>query len=365
MQKTAIVCVTNDLSTDQRVHKTCITLQKCGYWVIEVGRLLPDSVPLERSYFTLRKKLWFHKGFLFYAEYNVRLFLYLITKEVDLIFANDLDTLPAAFIVSKLRKKKLIFDAHELFPEVPELIHRPIIKGIWNKIEYLIFPRLKHSITVCKSISDYYNYKYNIQMSVVRNIPFYHISSDLKPAIFYPDKKIILYQGALNKGRGLEMVLDAMPLIENVMLVIIGDGDIRLQLEKRTKRLNIEDKVHFFGKISGDELYKYTPSASIGLCLLENKGLNYYYSLPNRIFDYLQAGVPVLATRFPEISNIVETYKTGILIEHYEPTYLAEVINDMLINPIDTSHFQYVAKELCWENEEKVLKEVINRTTVQ
>ena len=74
MKKTAIVCVTNDLTTDQRVHKTCMTLQKCGYWVIETGRLLPESLPLERSYFTLRRKLWFRKGPLFYAEFNIRLF---------------------------------------------------------------------------------------------------------------------------------------------------------------------------------------------------------------------------------------------------------------------------------------------------
>jgi glycosyltransferase involved in cell wall biosynthesis len=152
-----------------------------------------------------------------------------------------------------------------------------------------------------------------------------------------------------------------MPLIENTMLVIIGDGDIRKQLEERTKTLKIEDKVYFMGKISGDKLHEYTPSADIGLCLLENKGLNYYYALPNRIFDYLQAGVPVLATNFPEIVNIVDTYHTGILIDHYEPEYLAGVINEMLKNPFDTSHFQSVAKELSWENEEQVLMKLINR----
>jgi glycosyltransferase involved in cell wall biosynthesis len=360
MQKTAVVCVSNDLTTDQRVHKTCLTLQKCGYWVIETGRLLPDSLTLERPYFTFRKKMWFTKGPQFYAELNIRLFLYLISKDVDLIFANDLDTLPAAYLVSKLRNKNLIFDAHELFPEVPELVTRPIIKGIWERIENRIFPHLTHSITVSKSISDYYKNKYNIQMHVVRNIPYYHNSKEIKPRISFPGKKIILYQGALNKGRGLEMVLDAMPFIENAMLVIIGDGDIRRVLEEKTKKLKIENKVHFLGKISGDKLYEYTPSADIGLCLLENMGLNYYYSLPNRIFDYLQAGVPVLASRFPEIVNIVEKYNTGRLIDHFESTYLAGVIKTMLDNPLNTEHFDSVAKELCWENEEKGLISVIN-----
>jgi glycosyltransferase involved in cell wall biosynthesis len=361
MQKTAVVCVSNDLTTDQRVHKTCITLQKCGYWVIETGRLLPESLPLERPYFTLRKKLWFRKGPLFYAEFNIRLFLYLMTKDVDLIFANDLDTLLAAYLAAKLRQKRLIFDAHELFPEVPELVTRPLIKGIWEKIENRIFPHLTHSITVSKSISDYYKNKYNIQMHVVRNIPEYHNSKKVQPRISFPGKKVILYQGALNKGRGLEMVLDAMPLIENAMLVIIGDGDIRWALEEKTKKLEIENKVCFLGKISGDKLYEYTPAADLGLCLLENMGLNYYYSLPNRIFDYLQAGVPVLASRFPEIVNIVEKYNTGLLIDHLEPVYLADVINNMIKNPFNTDHFYAVAKELCWENEEKELISVINK----
>jgi glycosyltransferase involved in cell wall biosynthesis len=338
-----------------------MTLQKCGYFVIETGRLLPESLSLERPYFTLRKKLWFRKGPQFYAEFNIRLFFHLMTANVDLIFANDLDTLPAAYLASRLRKKALIFDAHELFTEVPELEKRPVIKNIWGKIEELILPHLTNSITVCKSIADYYKSKYNIPMDVVRNIPNHLSPLAVKQKISFPGKKIILYQGALNTGRGLEMVMDAMPFIENAMLVIIGDGDIRHQLAERTKTLKIEDRVSFWGKISAEKLYEYTPSAHIGLCLLENRGLNYYYSLPNRIFDYLQAGVPVLATRFPEITNIVETYKTGVLIDHYEPTYLAEVINNMLKNPFNTEHFESVSKEFSWEKEEKVLMEVINR----
>jgi len=357
----AIVCVTDDLTNDQRVNKTCTTLVKCGYWVKEYGRLLPESMPLERSYFTVRKKHWFRKGPQFYAEFNIRLFLYLMFAEVDLIFSNDLDTLPAAYLTAKLRKKRLIFDAHELFPETPELVNRPIIKSIWGKIESSILPHLTETITVCKSISDYYKIKYNIQMLVVRNISILHPPVTTKPKISFPDKKIILYQGALNTGRGLEMVMDAMPFIEKAMLIIIGNGDIRQQLVERTKALRIEEKVHFVGEISGDKLYEYTPSADIGLCILENKGLNYYYSLPNRVFDYLQAGVPILATRFPEITNIVEKYKTGVLIDHYEPVYLAGVINNMLENPINKEHFEDVRKEFCWENEEKILMGIINK----
>jgi glycosyltransferase involved in cell wall biosynthesis len=360
MQKTAVVCVTNDLSTDQRVHKTCIALQKSGYWLVLTGRLLPESLPLERSYFTLRKKLWFRSGPQFYAEFNVRLFFYLMSKELDLIVANDLDTLPAAYLVAKLRNKKLLFDAHELFSEVPELVKRPLVKWFWQKTEDFILPQIANSMTVCQSIADYYHNKYNIDMKVVRNVPLFRISQRTNKLAF-PNKKIILYQGALNVGRGLEWVLNAMPMIDNAMLVIIGNGDICKQLEELTASLRIQDKVQFTGAISGELLHEYTASADIGLCLLEEMGLNYYYALPNRIFDYIQAGVPVLATSFPEIANVVDTYKTGVLIDHYEPVYLAETINNMLANPIDTTHFAEVSKELCWENEEKVLLEILNK----
>jgi glycosyltransferase involved in cell wall biosynthesis len=364
MQKTAIVCVSNDLSTDQRVHKTCLTLQKCGYWVVEVGRLLPDSLPLQRPYFVLRKKLQFRSGPFFYAELNIRLFLYLLSAEVDLIFANDLDTLPAAFLAAKLRNKRLIYDTHEFYTETPELVHRPVTQAIWRTIENFAFPRLTDIITVNESIAKLYSDKFNKKIHVCRNIPLSVAStSHIKKEDLgiSSDKKVILYQGALNVGRGLEWVLAAMPLIENAILLIIGDGDIRKKLQQQTKRLGVEDKVVFLGRIDSNKLAEYTPLADIGLCLLEEKGLSYYYSLPNRVFDYLNAGVPILATDFPEITKIVKTHKTGMLINHYEADYLAKVINEMLTVPLDTAHFKNISKELSWEKEEKVLVEVINK----
>ena len=360
MQKTAVVLATNDLVTDQRVHKTCTTLQKCGYWVVEFGFLRPRSLPLERSYFTLRPKLWFSDGPFFYAEFNIRIFFYLMTSSFDLVFANDLDTLPAAYLASKLRRKRLIFDAHELFIELPELADRVIVKNIWDKLENYLLPKLNETITVCKSIAEIYNKKYNLKMEVIRNIPLYRPKTNLKK-ISYPGKKIILYQGSLNLARGLEWIIDAMPFVDNAMLVIIGAGDIHKNLENRVINAVLSDKVVFYGEVDGELLYQYTSSADIGLCLLEQKGLNYYYALPNRIFDYIHAGVPVLATNFPEIANIVETYKTGVLIDHYEPEYLAATINNMLENPLNTSHFEAVAKELCWENEEKMLVSIVNK----
>ena len=356
--KRIILSVTNDLNSDQRVLKVAHSCQKYGFDVLLIGRKLKKSAPLDLPFSYKRLRLIFNHSALFYAEFNIRLFFLLMFAKTDILLSNDTDTLLANYLVSKIRRKKLVFDAHELFPEVPELAHRPIVKRIWQKIEDWIFPHLKHCYTVCQSISDYYNKKYNIQMKVVRNVPYFSKYTD-KKLLNYSNKKIILYQGALNVGRGLEWTIDAMPLVKSAVLVIIGDGDITHELKERVNHLNLTDKVFFLGRIAGSELHKYTPSADLGLCLLEHRGLNYYYALPNRIFDYLHAGVPILATDFPEIAQIVNTYKTGILVNHYEPEYLAKVINNFFSKEFDTTHFTETAEKFCWEKEEKILLEVI------
>jgi glycosyltransferase involved in cell wall biosynthesis len=353
-----IILVTNDLATDQRVLKVATVFQQNNFEILLVGRRLQNSPDIE---FTNRRfKLLFNRSVLFYTEYNIRVFFLLLFAKCSHILANDTDTLPAAFVVSKLKRIRLLFDAHELFPEVPELADRHFVKKIWTKIEDFIFPHLKNSYTVCDSIANYYNQKYGISMKVIRNIPLHHSFSD--KILDYGDKKIILYQGALNKGRGIEWVIDAMSMIENAILVIIGTGDLDEQLRTQVRSAKLENKVRFLGRIEASELYKYTPSASLGICLLDNIGLSYYFALPNRIFDYLHAGIPVLATCFPEIENIVSKYKTGELINHYEPEYLAGVINKMLLQHYDKTHFSELSNVLCWEKESAKLIEIIQQT---
>ena len=194
-------------------------------------------------------------------------------------------------------------------------------------------------------------------MKVVRNVPYY------RPAPTQPkqrqNKKTILYQGAVNTGRGLEWVIDAMPYVKDAQLLIIGSGDIKKQLMEKVEAMQLNHKVSFVDKMKPEALLSYTRQADLGLCLLENKGLSYYYALPNRIFDYINAGIPVLATRFPEIEAIVDTYQTGVLIDNYEPESLAQTINKMLEAPYPTEHFQSLASKFCWENEEKILLDII------
>ena len=194
-------------------------------------------------------------------------------------------------------------------------------------------------------------------MKVVRNVPYYRPAPTQQKQS--QNIKTILYQGAVNTGRGLEWVIDAMPYVKDAQLLIIGSGDIKPQLEEKVRAMQLTDKIRFEDKMKPEALLSYTRQADLGLCLLENKGLSYYYALPNRIFDYINAGIPVLATRFPEIEAIVDTYQTGVLIDNYEPEYLAQTINEMMEQPYPTEHFQSLASKFCWENEEKILLDII------
>jgi glycosyltransferase involved in cell wall biosynthesis len=283
--------------------------------------------------------------------------------KADVFLSNDTDTLPANYFAARIRSKHLVFDAHELFPEVPELANRPTVKNIWTKIENKIFPRLKNSYTVCKSISDEYHKKYGIRMEVVRNIPYAEIpikepSTRVKNIINdiekqkQENKKIIIYQGAVNIGRGIEPVIKAMPLLPDFIFYVVGDGDI-------IHKLQAGEQVVLTGKIPADELRYITEKADVGVNILENKGLNYYYALPNRIFDYMRAGIPVVSTDFPEIRNIIEKYNAGVLITDCQPKELAKAIIQAIENK------KQIKNDLSWEKESKKIIEIFSTLEIK
>jgi glycosyltransferase involved in cell wall biosynthesis len=362
-QKRIIVSVTSDLVSDNRVHKVCTTLANMGFNVLLTGRRLPLSLPLlPRPYSTKRFSLVFKKGPFFYAEYNFRLFVFLLFSKADILLANDLDTLPANFIASKLKQKPLIYDSHEFFTEVPELIGRPRVKQIWEWLERRMVPELKFAYTVCESIAKIYNEKYGVPFRVVRNVPMAGTTSGKKEN--GKTEKMILYQGAVNVGRGLEQAIHAMHFVENVRLVIAGGGDIKTYLEKLVETENLSAKVIFTGRLPLEELVQLTPQADLGLSIEEDLGLNYRFALPNKLFDYIQAQVPVLTTNLPEMAALVSRYQIGEIISSLEPAHLAKKINEMLRDEIKRSvwkkNLEAAARELTWDNEEKVLQELFS-----
>jgi len=371
--KKIIVSVTNDLVSDQRVHKVCQTLVKMEFNVLLVGRKKKNSLPINpRNYSTLRLKLFFEKGFLFYAEYNIHLFFFLLFRKVDVLIANDLDTLLPNFLISKIKQKKLVYDSHEYFCFVPELMDRPLIQRVWKTIEKFLFPKLKFVMTVNNSIADLYKKEYKVNVAVVRNVPLtqkfqtYKIKEFKQKLGFSEEQKIIIYQGAVNKDRGLEEAVLAMQFTDkNIVLLIVGDGDILNDLKNLCNENKLNERVQFIPKVNFDELKNYTAIADIGISLEKNTNLNYRYSLPNKLFDYIHSEIPVLAAPLEEIKIVFNKFEVGLLIENHNPKHIAEKINEMLANQEKHSvwkeNTKLAAIEYCWEKEEEKLKKIYNK----
>ncbi len=358
--KRIIVSVTNDLVTDQRVDKTCDVLTEIGFEVILVGRKLKKSLPIHRKYSAKRFRLLFNKGVLFYTEYNIRLFLFLLFTKKDMLFSNDLDTLLPNYFIGILQRKELIFDSHELFSEIPELVNKQQVKNIWLYLEKTIIPKLQNVITVSDSIKNHYHNLYGISPIVIRNIPKIKKISQKNFEIDAEGKKVILYQGSVNIGRGIELMIDTMALLDEYLFIVIGDGDILEQLKEKVSNLSLHNKVKFLGKKTPEELKEITPNATIGMSLEEDLGLNYRYALPNKIFDYLHANVPVIIADLPEMRALIKRYPIGEILTKRTPKKLAKTIISMTNNSYE-KELKTAKKELNWSKEKEKLISIFSK----
>ena len=369
-----IVSVTSDLVTDQRVNRNCLALRDQGFQVLLVGRELPESGPVgERPYEVKRLRLLFTKGPLFYASYNLSLFFFLLFNKANALFANDLDTLTANWLASVIKKIPLIYDSHEYFTGVPEIQNRPFVKGAWQRIERLIFPKLKTIITVNDSIAGLYRKEYGKQLVVIRNIPLKPNLPQIKGSIteerirlgLPADKNIIILQGSgINIDRGSEEAVLAMKYVNNAVLLILGGGDVMPLLRKLVSENHLGDKVIFKNRMPYVNMMEHTRLCDLGLTLDKDTNINYRFSLPNKVFDYIHAGIPILATRLPEVERIVKGYEVGDFTESHQPEAIATAINSMLNDSLKVAQWkknlQIASQELTWKMESKKFPNIIH-----
>ncbi len=353
--KHIVFTVTNDLSYDQRMQRICNSLSANGYYVLLVGRRSGTSRTLTKEiYQQKRLNIFFEKRFLFYAEYNIRLFFYLLFVKMDAVCAIDLDTILPCFFVSALRNKIRIYDAHELFTEMKEIITRPVVKKIWTSVEKFSVPKFKLGYTVSGLIAEELKKRYNVSYNVIRNLP---MASNTIPL---PESqgKIILYQGAVNEARGLESLVSAMQNVE-ASLHIYGDGNIYNKIEQLIREKKVQNKVTLKGKVTPVELRLITQQAFIGINLVQPFGLNQVYSLANKFFDYIQAGIPQLTMNFPEYKKINDVFEIALLINSINENEISSALNlllndAVLYNKLRENCFK-ARKELNWQKEEQKL----------
>lgn len=334
--------------------RICTSLANAGYEVHLTGRRLKDSLPLaEKPYRQKRLRVFFQKGKLAYAEYNVRLFFYLLFKKMDGICAIDLDTILPCYYISKIKGVIRIYDAHELFCEMKEIVTRPKIYAWWKRIEKATVPHFKNGYTVNEPIAAEFHKMYGSNYEVIRSIAL-----QKEPPQDVQREKFILYQGAVNEGRSFETLIPAMKHV-NAKLVICGKGNFAEQAMQLAKDNNVSDKVIFKGAIAPQELKHITDSAYIGLTLFENKGLSNYYSLANRFFDYIHSYTPQLCVDYPVYSSINDQYNVAVMISDLSPESIAAKLNDLLLDDAKWQQLhencKLAAKVLSWQQEEKKL----------
>lgn len=311
------------------MHRICTSLAEHGYSVTLVGRQLRHSPSLRKEKFSQKRlRCLFTKGKLFYLEYNIRLFFYLLPRKMDAICAIDLDTILPCLYVSKLKKVPRIYDAHELFTGLKEVATRPLVRKIWTAVERRAVPKFSVGYTVSQSIADEFHERYKVRYQVVRNMPtLRELPGNTK------EEKFLLYSGAVNEARAFEQLIPAMKKI-NCRLVICGDGNFMEQLKKLIKENDVEEKVILKGMLSPSELWKVSTQATIGMGIAENTGINQFLALPNKFFDYMHAGLPQVTMNFPEYRRINDQYEVAILVDDTDPERIALAVNNLLSNTV-------------------------------
>ena len=346
--------VTNDLSYDQRMQRICTSLTENGYTVTLVGRKLSSSLSVQNQKFCQKRiSCWFNKGKSFYFEFNLRLIFYLLFRKMDAICAIDLDTIIPCHSISRLKKIPRIYDAHELFTEMKEVITRPRVKKIWTRVEKKLVPKFKLGYTVSESIADEFHKRYQVNYQTIRNLPVLKSLDNIQPT-----EKFILYQGAVNEARGFEFLIPAMQLV-NCKLVICGDGNFMSQLKNLIRDNKLENKIELKGMLPPDQIWKISQQATIGVALAEKEGLNQYLALPNKFFDYVHAGLPQVTMNYPEYIKINNQFKVAVLIDDLEPKNIAAAINNLLADDVLYRNLKNncikARQELNWQHEEKKL----------
>jgi len=336
------------------MKRICSSLSENGFDVVLVGRKLKQSLPVrEEGYEQKRLRCMFNKGKLFYLEFNVRLLFFLLFRKMNVICAIDLDTISPCLVISRFKKIPRVYDAHELFTGLKEVVTRPAVEKIWKRIEKNAVPKFKWGYTVSDSIAEEFNRRYGVKYETIRNVPVLQPLENLTSA-----EKFILYQGAVNEARGFEYLIPAMKMVE-YKLVICGNGNFMDQLKRLIAENEVGDRIELKGMLLPDDLRRFSQLATIGVAFPENTGINQYLALPNKFFDYIHAGLPQINVSFPEYRKLNDEFHVAVLVDDIDSKTIAYSINNLMSNCVLLEQLKQncirARSILSWQNEEKKL----------
>ncbi len=306
----------------------------------------------------------------FYFKFAYLLKLSAFKTKADIYIAEDIYSLPFIVIIAKWYKAKIVYDSREVYSHLAGLKEKPLLQKLIKYIEKTFIKHVDLTLAVgemdIKFIRDLYNIDNTL---VVRNLPLLKEPSEKmnykKLLNLDNNAKVLLYQGMILHGRGLKIAFEVIKEIDNTFLVILGSGDEEEYYKKLAIDYNINTKVFFMGQKNQSELINYTSGADIGLSIIENLSLSYYYALPNKLFEYIMAEVPVIASNFPQMKQIVEGYNIGFCVNvdsiNEISSLLRNILRDDSLLDMLKNNCHKAKTELCWENEFCKLKNELEK----
>ncbi|NNG26607.1 MAG: glycosyltransferase family 4 protein [Ignavibacteriaceae bacterium] len=360
-----IITFLGNLNYDTRCKNLFNTLKVNGYEIQFLGFdwLTKDFEPVGGDV-TIHK---LHRGFLslsFYLKFTWHIKFFLMASKASIIFAEDIYTLPFAVLFGKLKRSKVFYDSRELYGHLAGLKGKKAKQGFWRIIEKFFIKKVDHIITTGKLDSDFLKEKYKVDNTILlRNLPrYYKPEKENNLRLLFgieKHKKILLYQGVIHQGRGLHPIYEALKELQNCVLIIIGDGEFEDFYKNLAMEMGINEQVIFAGKVNQDEILSYTKTADVGLSIIENMSLSYYYALPNKLFEYIMAEIPVVVSNLPQMKEIVEKHEVGKVVDLDNPDELVEAIKQLIADENLYNMFKEncrtASQELNWENEAKNL----------
>jgi glycosyltransferase involved in cell wall biosynthesis len=288
----------------------------------------------------------------------------------DIYHCHDLDTLLLGYMAKRRHGGRLVYDAHELTTELA-YISRPEKMG-WCVLERFLIRRADEVIATGTYRGEYLVKKYRVASpSVILNCPplpaaeVHNRALREKLGLADDTVPVILYQGVFSGGRGLDKLVLAAAHLDRGVLVLMGWGALEAELRSLVEKKGLEERVYFTEPVGPDRVVYYCMSASVGVVIVLHTSLNNYYATPNKLYEYISAGLPVVSSDFPALKEVVEGYGLGCTFDPEEPESIAAAINLVLAGEqrYDTMRKNALeaARIFNWENESKKLLEIYRR----